>query len=116
MSIYPIVSGGGSGGVSDDILAGDTGLNEMYLMTAKGITGKNASDDGKNSSTRQLDFYQLNNYGNIMAKYYFADGSNGGQRDWWLRAANKNRRTVIYVYIWGRLLGREQFFRLICAA
>ena len=56
---YPIVSGSGQSGISDDILATDINKNKIYLLSSREV-GFDDSGDNKNNvltDTRTLDYY-----------------------------------------------------------
>ena len=82
---YPIVSGSGSGGVSDNITDTDTTKNMIYLLSGREV-GFNLSYDNKRditTDTRTLDYYAANNKYNARIKKNLS----GSAQYWWLRSA-----------------------------
>ena len=86
---YPIVSGSGSGGSSDNIKETDTSKNKIYLLSTSEI-GLNVNYDNKKSDTRTLDYYMGNNSSRVKRTIY------GDARTWWLRTATSNNATSFY--------------------
>ena len=78
---YPIVSGSGSGRVSDNITSEDTDKNKIYLLSAREVNYTTGSDNKNDitTDTRTLDYY-------IDATADTRKKSN----EWWLRTARGN--------------------------
>ena len=82
---YPIISGSGSGGKSNDITSDDINKDKVFLLAAKEINA-NTSNDNKSYKTKTLDYYKSHNSNTYRDKYDLL----GESKTWWLRTADKN--------------------------
>ena len=91
---YPIVSGSGSGGVSENITAEDTTKNKIYLLSKREVGSFTDYDNKSNVTrdTRTLDYYVTYNTDNDRIKKNLS----GNSVDWWLRSASLRNSSSIH--------------------